>query len=551
VGASASIREVSNRGASAVPNHPDSGEYERYCPGEEHIKISEAICLGRRRANFRKCPGCPFNDDEKGKDAPFVARATQTPRPTPRAVLEMEKRDMIEKVFKAYDVRATVPEPLNEDIAWRIGNATAQFLRTTLTGYDRSDSKMNTLIVGRDMRKHSPKLARAFMEGAAAVGTPVVDIGMIDTPQIYFATNHMPCCGGVATTASHNPSNYNGFKICGPKGKPVGAESGLKEIERIARAISRHEVPELSPIRTMDLSDDYRSFLHRFLREPRPLKAVIDASNGMAGRWFPIVFNGVPNLTVVPLNFEHDGEFVHPPNPLVPANLEQLRQAVKAEKADFGACFDGDADRCMFVDENANIVRCDLVTAMLAGDYLRERPGSTIVFDLRSSRIVAETIEKNGGVPKRERVGHVFMKRTMADNNAIFGGELSGHFYFRDFHFCDSGMLAFISIVNALTRTGKTLGELIAPLDVYVSSGEQNFENDDPKGTFEKIADKHSDAKIDYLDGVTVQYPEWWFNIRASNTEPLLRLNMEAASEDLLKAKMDALTPLLGKPVDH
>jgi phosphomannomutase len=522
----------------------------RYCPGEEHITIAEAICIGRRRANFRKCPGCQFNDDERGQPAFYGADAAKG-RNVPLAVLESEKRDMIHKVFKAYDVRATVPDPLNEDVAWRIGNATAQFLRTTLTGYDRSDSSMNTLIVGRDMRKHSPRLCRAFIEGAVAVGTPVVDVGMIDTPQIYFAANYMPCCGGGQTTASHNPANYNGFKICGPKGKPIGAESGLKEIERIARAISRHPVTETALIQTLDLSEPYRAYLLRFLREPRPLKVVVDASNGMAGRWFPIIFNGIPNLTIIPLNFEHTGEFVHPPNPLTPANLVQLQAAVREHGADFGACFDGDADRCVFVDEHAEIVRPDLVTGMLALEFLRERPGATIVYDLRSSRVVAEVIEKAGGRPRRERVGHVHMKRTLAETNAVFGGELSGHFYFRDFYYCDSGMLAFISIVNTMTRSLKALSQLIEPLQVYVSSGERNFENDNKDGTLRALAEKYSDGEIDHLDGVTVQYPDWWFNVRPSNTEPLLRLNLEAANGHVLQAKLAELTPLLGKPVDH
>ncbi len=530
-----------------MPEESSTGQPERYCPGEEHIRIAEAICLGRRRANFRKCPGCQFNDDEQGRENPYPTTAAAA-RKAPAAIMQMDQRNMIEKVFKAYDVRATVPDPLNEDVAWRIGNATAQFLRTTLTGFDRSDTKMNTLIVGRDMRKHSPKLCRAFIEGAAAVGTPVIDIGMTDTPQIAFATNHMPCCGGVQVTASHNPANYNGFKISGPKGKPIGAETGLKEIERIAKAIARHEVPELAPVKQMDLSEDYRRYLHRFMRAPRPLKVVIDASNGMAGRWFPILFNGVPNLKIIAMNFEHDGEFVHPPNPLVPENLNQLRQAVREHGADFGACFDGDADRCMFVDENADIVRCDLVTALLAEEYLRERPGSTIVYDLRSSRVVAEAVSRHGGNPRRERVGHVFMKRTMAENNAIFGGELSGHFYFRDFYFCDSGMLAFIAVVNTLTSHGKPLSELIEPLNIYATSGERNFVNDDPKGTFEQIADKYNDARIDYLDGITVEYEDWWFNVRSSNTEPLLRLNMEAQNDRMLAERIAEITPLLGAP---
>ncbi|MBU0639376.1 MAG: phosphomannomutase/phosphoglucomutase [Planctomycetes bacterium] len=523
-------------------------DYTRNCPGEEKIRISEAICIGRRRVNFHKCPGCQFNDDRHPRR---VAGASEIGGRGARRVASEDA--MIERVFKAYDIRATVPDMLNEDVAWRIGNATAQFLRTSLTGYDRSDAEMNKLVVGRDMRKHSPMLTRAFIEGAAATGTEVIDIGMVDTSQIYFATNYMPCCGGVQVTASHNPANYNGFKISGPKGKPIGAESGLKEIQRIATAIARHKVPdsELKEVQTRDLSQPYREYLHRFLHEPRPSKVVIDASNGMAGRWFPILFNGVPNLTVVPLNFEHDGEFVHPPNPLVPANLDQLRAAVREHAADFGACFDGDADRCMFVDEKADIVRCDLVTALLAGEYLREYPGSTIVYDLRSSRVVPEQIERAGGVPKRERVGHVFMKRALAESDAVFGGELSGHFYFRDFFFCDSGMMAFIAVLNVLTRTGRSLGELLRPLDVYAASGERNFENDDKEGTFQRIAETYRDARIDYLDGVTVQHESWWFNVRPSNTEPLLRLNMEAATAELLEEKIAELTPVLGHPVDH
>ena len=529
----------------------EAPDYARYCPGEEHIRISDAVCLGRRRANFVKCPGCQFNDDEQGRPSLAASVVGRKHKRPPIPARGARGTDMIEKVFKAYDVRATVPDLLNEDTAWRIGNATAQFLRTSLTGYDRSDEAMNKLIVGRDMRKHSPMLCEAFIEGAAATGTQVVDIGMIDTSQLYFATNHMRCCGGAVTTASHNPANYNGFKICGPKGKPIGSESGLKEILRIAQAISPHAVPDTLPVQHVDLSEPYREYLHRFLLPLRELKIVVDASNGMAGRWFPILFDGVANLKVIKLNFEHDGEFVHEPNPLVPANLEQLRAAVKEHKADFGACFDGDADRCMFVDENADIVRCDLVTALLAGEYLREHAGATVVYDLRSSRVVADTIRNLGGKTKRERVGHVFMKRAMADQDAVFGGELSGHFYFRDYFYCDSGMLAFIAVLDVLTRTGQSLSSLIKPLDIYAASGERNFKNDDKTGAFKTLEQKYADAQIDTLDGVTVQYEDWWFNVRASNTEPLLRLNMEAKTRDQLETRLAEITPLLGDPVEH
>lgn len=522
-----------------------SGDYRRYCPGEEEIHISDAVCLGRRRANFHKCPGCQFNDDERGT-APFEAKVVGH-RPAVSPALESGDA-MIKTVFKAYDVRATVPEPLNEDVAWRIGNATAQFLRTSLAGYDRSDPEMNKLIIGRDIRTHSPMLAQAFIEGIVATNTHVIDIGLIDTSQIYFATNHIKCCGGVQVTASHNPANYNGFKICGPGGKPVGADTGLKEIERIAEKISRHKVAETDIVQQRDLSEPYRRFIRGFLRPPRTLKIVVDASNGCAGRWFPLLFDGAENLEIIPLNYEHDGSFNHPPNPLVPANVRQLQAAVREHGADVGACFDGDADRCIFVDEDAEIVRCDVLTALLAADYLRDNPGATVVFDLRSSRVVREQILEHGGVPRRQRVGHVFMKRAMADSDGIFGGELSGHFYFRDNWYCDSGMLAFVAAVNTLTRSGQPLSALLKPLEKYASSGERNFRNEDKEGTFAKIAKMYSDAEIDHLDGVTVQYRDWWFNVRASNTEPLLRLNMEANEPALLEEKLAELAPVLGEP---
>lgn len=524
-------------------------QYQRYCPGEEQIHISDAICLGRRRANFHKCPGCRFNDDERGRpsfEAGLVGQTRVSAALSPRT-----EEEMIERVFKAYDVRATYPDPLNEDIAWRIGNAAAQFLRTTLTGYDRSDPELGVLVVGRDMRKHSPSLCRALIEGVVASGTAVIDIGMIDTSQIAFATNFVKCCGGVQTTASHNPSNYNGFKISGLKGKPIGADSGLNEIARIAKAISRHKVTTTDQVRTMDLSEPYRAYIRKFLQPlQRPLKIVVDASNGMAGRWFPILFSDTPNLHVIALNFEHDGEFVHPPNPLVPANLAQLRSAVREHGADLGACFDGDADRCMFVDHDANLIACDHLTALLAEEFLRDAPGATVVYDLRSSRVVKERILACGGTPRRQRVGHVFMKRAMAETNGIFGGELSGHFYFRDFWYCDSGFLNFVAVLNLLNRSGRPLASLLRPVQKYPASGELNFENADKDGTLAELAQRYADAQIDQLDGITVQYPTWWFNVRASNTEPLLRLNMEADDADLLQRKLAELTPLLGHPAD-
>lgn len=520
-------------------------DYRRFCPGEDLIKISDAVCRGRRRSNFPKCPGCQFNDDEHGEsDAPPVAAGAK-----PRHAAA------VEAVFKAYDVRGIVPDPLSEDVAWRVGHATAQFLRSKLRGYERADPSARAIVVGRDMRTHSPGMRDALVDGIRATGVDVLDIGMIDTSQIYFAVNHFGACGGIQTTASHNPAEYNGFKICGAKGVPIGQDTGLTSIRDIASRVPVHETGTQAGQSRHDLSEPYREFVLGFLRGgdglSRPLKVVVDASNGMAGRWFPIVFDGLENLTVVPLNFEHDGTFVHDPNPLVAANLKSMRKAVKEHNADFGACFDGDADRCMFVDQKAAIIGCDLITALLARSFLERDQGAAIVYDLRSSRIVSETIRQAGGVPVRERVGHAFMKRTMAERNAVFGGELSGHFYFRDNFYCDSGLIAFICVLNALTDSGKTLGELIRPIQKYRSSGEVNFECPDKDAVIRQIPEQFPDAEIDDLDGVTVQYPDWWFNVRKSNTEPLLRLNLEARTKKIVDQRIADIAPLLGERVAH
>ncbi len=462
--------------------------------------------------------------------------------------------DRIARVFQAYDVRAMYPDPLNEEIAWRIGYATSQFLRSQLSGVDRADRKANTMAVGRDMRLSSPSLAKAFIEGAVSTGADVIDIGMIDTSQIYFAVNHLATCGGVQVTASHNPAQYNGLKVTGAKGKAIGQDSGLEEIKRLAVSVPRHESSQRGEVRPLDLSGPYKAFVRKFLKASRPMKVAVDASNGMAGKWFPILFDDVPGLRLTKINFDmldKAGKFAHEPNPLIDANLRQLQLAVRQNKTDFGACFDGDADRCVFVDETGAIVRSDFVAALLAKYFLKDSPGAAVVYDLRSSRVLKEEIEKAGGVPKRQRVGHVFMKRTMQETGAVFGGELSGHFYFRDNFYCDSGALAFVAVMNLLAAEGKHLSQLIAPLARYATSGERNFHNERKHETIEKLAETYAGGQVDRLDGVTVQYPDWWFNVRESNTEPLLRLNLEAKGPELMERKLAELTPLLGTPEEH
>ncbi|MFO0972613.1 MAG: phosphomannomutase/phosphoglucomutase [Phycisphaerae bacterium] len=525
----------------------DGRDYFRYCPGEEAIKISNAVCRGRRRSNFHKCKGCQFNDDERLATSPGAAQGGSMPT--------TESADAFAGVFKAYDVRGVVPDPLSETAAWRIGYATAQFLRTKLSGMDLATPNAKSIVVGRDHRQHSPALQASFVDGVRASGLDVIDIGLIDTSQIYFAVNHLAAAGGVQTTASHNPPRYNGFKICAAGGKPVGQGTGLESIRDIATRIPKHQTGTTGRLTQLDLSEPYKAFVRGFLHDrprlARPIKVAVDALNGVAGKWFPILFGDVPGLTTVPLNFEHDGNFVHEPNPMLDANIAALRDAVKREQADFGACFDGDADRCVFVDDKANVLRSDLVTALLARVFLQKSPGSAVVFDLRSSRVVREEIERAGGVAVRQRVGHAFMKKIMAERQGVFGGELSGHYYFRDNWNCDSGVLAFIHLLNLVADGDRAVSELIKPLRRLHGSGEINFENPAADATMAQLQSTFADAEIDQLDGVTVQYPAWWFNVRKSNTEPLLRLNLEADTKKLLREKLAELTPLLGKRIAH
>ena len=457
----------------------------------------------------------------------------------------------IEKVFKAYDVRGLYGSEIDEDLAWKIGHACGGFLRSLLSGYERGLASSNRLVVGRDMRPHSEPLTAALIEGITSSGAGSIDIGLCDTPMVYFAINHLGACGGLQVTASHNPIEYNGFKISGAKARPIGQTTGLLEVKRLVSTLRRMPLSaSLAPSHCVDLWDEYRKHVLGFLQIGRRLKVVVDASNGMGGKMFPKIFSDV-DIEMIPLNFEIDGTFVHPPNPLVEANLAQLKAAVIEHQADMGICMDGDADRCMFVDEKGETVRCDLMTALISRRYLEDNPGAMVVFDLRSSRVTAEEIRDAGGVPKRERVGHSFMKKAMADGHAVFGGELSGHFYFRDNFNCDSGAIAFASALSVISNQDAPFSELVKPLKRYAHSGEINFEVKDKQGKMDEVADMFSDAEIDHLDGVTCQYEDWWCNVRPSNTEPLLRLSLEAPTKKAMESKLAKLKKILGQPVAH
>lgn len=454
-------------------------------------------------------------------------------------------------IFKAYDIRGVYPEQLDEEAAWKIGHAAAQFLRSLLYGYERGLANAQSLCVGRDMRPSSEPLAGALMEGMNGSGANVIDIGLIDTPQMYFAINYLGTCGGVQVTASHNPVQYNGFKISGQQARPVGEDTGLKDVEHIALALRHTAGGGKGKVTKRDLAQQYKEHVLKFL-EPglKSLKIVIDASNGMAGRVVPLIF-GELGVTIIKLNFEHSGRFKHEPNPLVEQNLAELKAAVRSRRADAGVCFDGDADRLVLVDERGETIPGDLVTALMAPYFLKREPRSTIVYDLRSSWVVREEILKYGGTARRERVGHAFMKKTLRNCRAIFGGELSGHFYYRDNFYTDSGLITLVHILNVLSAAGKPLSELVGPLRRYHSSGEINFKVEDKQQAMRLLRQRFSQGQLDDLDGVTVQFKDWWFSCRASNTEPLLRLNVEARSAELLQEKLAELKKHLGEPVGH
>lgn len=476
---------------------------------------------------------------------------------------------MLGRIFKAYDIRGTVPDMLNENMAWQIGFGASKYLLGDAAAAGESTPMMKNIVVGRDMRTHSPGLAKALIQGIKDQGGNVIDVGMVDTSFIYFAVNHLDCAGGVQVTASHNPPNYNGFKVSKRKAKPVGETSGLAEIRKHAAMVDKATlVKGNGRVEERDLWKAYAEHVRAFYKPAngRKLKVVIDASNGMAGTMIPKVFGkespigAAPGLEIIPIHFENNkGTFVHEPNPLVAANMKWTQEAVVKNKADVGFCYDGDADRCFAVDEKGNIVGCDHLTVLMARHFLKDEPGAGIAYDLRSTKAVEEDVVKAGGRVVRGKVGHVNMKAALADQECVFGGELSGHFYFRDNFNADSGAIAMSVILTILSNSGKHLSELIKPIARYAQSGEINFNIEDKDGAIATIKkefgamSRHA-GKVDELDGVTVDCwakEGWWANIRKSNTEPLLRLNAEAKDKATLDRMVATLSPVLGHRVDH
>jgi len=428
-------------------------------------------------------------------------------------------------VFKAYDIRGTVPDQLDPDLCRAIG---AAFV--TVTAASR-------VLVVRDMRPSGVELAGAFTDGVRSQGAAVTDLGMASTDFLYFAAGRLNSPGAMFT-ASHNPAAYNGIKLCLAGAAPVGQDTGLREIEALAVAYLADPPTPLArgPLDHQDLLAEYVAHVHSFIDRGslRALTVVADTANGMGGLIVPLVFAGLP-FEVEILYPELDGTFPnHPADPIQPENLEDLKAAVLARGADIGLAFDGDADRVFLVDERAAPVSGSLTTALVAATLLDKHPGSTVLYNLICSHVVPEVIEEHGGIAVRTRVGHSFMKATMAETGAVFGGEHSGHYYFRDNYRADSGIIAALVVLELLSRADRPLSELISPFRRYANSGEINTVVTDPQAAVDAVA-KRVDGEatsIDHLDGLTADFGEWWFNLRPSNTEPLLRLNVEARTED-------------------
>ncbi|MEN9687117.1 MAG: hypothetical protein RL381_129 [Actinomycetota bacterium] len=438
-------------------------------------------------------------------------------------------------IFKAYDIRGLVDKELTTEFAFATGVAVARFLE--------QEREPGTVVIGEDMRPSSPTLASAFSAGVTSQGLDVIRIGLASTDMLYFASGKLNLPGAMFT-ASHNPAAYNGIKLCLSGARPIGKESGLLTIENFVKEGTPMAMRNVGVEKEQNMVDEYVDHLFTLvdLSSIRPLKIVIDAGNGMGGYTAPAVFKHL-NAEVVEMYFELDGTFPnHEANPIEPSNLVDLQKAVKKHSADIGLAFDGDADRCFLVDENGDLVNPSALTSLIATRELAKYPGSNIIYNLISSRAVREVVVENGGTAIRSRVGHSYIKKLMAETGAVFGGEHSGHFYFRDFWKADSGMLAALHAISALGNSELSLSQLLKPFNRYVSSGEINSTVADAKSAMDQIESIYGvrdGVAVDHLDGLTIDGDDWWFNLRASNTEPLLRLNVEASTEARMQQVRD------------
>jgi phosphomannomutase len=452
---------------------------------------------------------------------------------------------LVRRVIKAYDVRGLVGTEIDEGFVADVGGAFARLMRT------ESPEGAGPVVIGHDMRESSPVLAAAFAAGVTAQGLDVVRIGLASTDELYFASGLLDCPGAMFT-ASHNPATYNGIKMCRAAAKPVGEDTGLALIrDEIIAGVPGYDGPH-GTVTDRDVLADYGEFLRSLVAVDRlrPMRVAVDAGNGMAGHTTPAVLGPIPGVTVLPLYFELDGSFPnHEANPLEPANLLDLQKFVRDSGADIGLAFDGDADRCFVVDERGEPVSPSAVTALVAARELTREPGARVIHNLITSRVVPELIIERGGHPVRSRVGHSYIKSLMAESGAIFGGEHSAHYYFREFWGADSGMLAALHVLAALGEQDRPLSELISDYQRYAASGEINFRVDDAPACVDAVLTSFAaqTVSLDHLDGVTVDLGDGaWFNLRTSNTEPLLRLNVEARTDAEVGRIVDQVAQQIG-----
>lgn len=440
-------------------------------------------------------------------------------------------------IFKAYDIRGIYGEEVDLATSEAIGAAYAKYVGA------------RRVVVSNDMRSSSPEVKAALIRGITSQGCDVIDIGLAETPMLYFGVGFLGVDGGVAVTASHNPAQYTGFKMVREQAIPLSGDLGIKEIEAMVRGPKLAPASHTGKVETRNVDADYMAHVRKFMKPWRPLSIVVDYANGMGGHLLPKVL-AATTLKVESLYPELDGTFPnHEANPLKDENIHELAERVRKSGAHLGASFDGDADRCAFVDEKGVRVPSDIITALIARSLVPREKGTAVVYDLRSSDVVAEEVTRLGGRPIRERVGHSFMKAVLRREGGLFGGELSGHFYFRENFYSDSGIIALVEVLNILAADPRPFSEVVRELRKYPSTGEINFEVEDKDGVIRKLAQVYAAGKIDYQDGITVRMPGWWFNVRKSNTEPLLRLNLEATQPELFEAKKAEMLALLGKPV--
>ena len=445
------------------------------------------------------------------------------------------------KAFKAYDVRGIYPDELDEQGAYAIGRAYVE------------QFEPKRIAVGRDMRLSGPSMQAEVMRGAADAGAEVLDIGQIGTEMLYFAVGSLGLDGGITVTASHNPKEYTGMKIVRRGALSVGGDSGLLDVRDRALAFLADPQPPKGPAKTIEAFDIWPSYVDRVMSfvdvaSLRPLKVVIDGANGMAGAMLPPLLERLPMIDVVRCYFEPDGSFPnHEPNPLLPENREFIVAKTLSEHADLGVAFDGDSDRCFFVDDTGEFVPGDFVTALFAETILAKEPGAKIIYDIRASWAVPDTIERDGGEALINRVGHAFIKERMRQVDAAFAGEVSGHYYFRDFTQADTGMVPFLVMLELISRKGKKLSTILEPFrSTYFITGEINTPVADVALKLQELKERYTGtARISHLDGISVEFDDWHFNVRPSNTEPLLRLNLEARSEALMEAKRDEVLGII------